>query len=99
MANPYSRPGDAADYLHDDDREHADWYAGITSDPEARLFDEHAVDQEGSWAYAECLNDDVARGAEQLLLELGYQGGPGGGNESSVFVYVYETTVDTCEDC
>jgi hypothetical protein len=100
MANPYSTATAAANYLHEVGRHVAKWYAGITDSPSARLHDEHLVDEHrDEWAYCECIDDDVARDAPRMLLSWGYQGGPGGGSEASVFVYVYKVSASTCEDC
>lgn len=86
-------------FLDEAYRQRAGWYAGITNDPEARLFVEHRVDEDGDHAWADCVDDSVAREAEKMLHDLGYEGGSGGGNEDSIYVYVYRITDDTCEDC
>lgn len=100
MASSYSIPIWAARKLHETSRHTGKWYAGITDHPPARLFDEHRVDEHrGFWAWVKCTSIDVARDAEHLLLDAGYQGGPGGGHDGSVFVYVYKITPYTCETC
>ncbi|MBE7480593.1 MAG: hypothetical protein HS104_11505 [Polyangiaceae bacterium] len=100
MASPYSIAIWAARKLHEQGRHASKWYAGITDHPPARLFDEHGVDEHRDlWAWVQCTSADVAREAERFLLAAGYQGGPGGGHDGSVFVYVYRITPDTCETC
>ena len=76
-----------------------DWYAGITCDPERRLFDEHKVDKNDARSYIaiETSNADVARKAEAKLLGSGFDGGPGGGEDDCVFVYAYLKTASTEE--
>ena len=67
------------------------WYVGIARDPEHRLFVGHNVNKEfGVWIYTKCYSDTSAREVEQALIKnLKTKGGPGGGDDSSVFVYAY----------
>ena len=75
-----------------------DWYVGITEDPRRRLFTEHNVDEAGGhWIYRECDSAQSARAIEKHFLNLGMQGGPGGGDNDAVYVYVYRTTPETRE--
>ena len=68
------------------------WYVGIADDPQRRLFAEHNVKKEvGPWIYRKCYNDTSAREVEQVLIKnLKTQGGPGGGDDSTIYVYAYE---------
>jgi hypothetical protein len=69
---------------------YSNWYAGITSDWEKRLFTEHSVPREDYWWIArQCFTDTDARAVEKALIELGCIGGGGGGDKTSVFVYAY----------
>jgi len=70
-------------------RAYKDWYCGIASDPKERLFTEHNVPKENGWIYRQCNNDTDARKVEKALIELGCDGAPGGGDETSVYVYAY----------
>ncbi len=71
----------------------SDWYAGISSDPEGRLFDDHGVDKaSNSWAYMGCESGALARIVEKRFLDAGCDGGLGGGDADSRFVYVYLKT-------
>jgi hypothetical protein len=66
------------------------WYCGITSDWEDRLFTEHNVPRKDYWRIArQCYKHEDARTVEKDLCELGCDGGPGGGDETTVYVYAY----------
>ena len=69
---------------------YSSWYAGIASDWRNRLFEEHQVPQKGYWYIArQCFNDTDARNVEQALLKLGCDGGGGGGDHTTLYVYAY----------
>ena len=77
---------------------YANWYVGVASDPESRLFNDHKVGKYW-WIYKECLSSDAARRVEDYFLNnLGTDGGPGGGDENSTFVYAYHKTSETNEE-
>lgn len=67
------------------------WYVGIADNPQRRLFTEHNVKKEvGPWIHRKCYSDTSAREVEQALIKnLKTQGGPGGEDDSTVFVYAY----------
>lgn len=66
------------------------WYVGIATDPEARLFNDHNVDREkGAWIYERAQSSRIARQVEQAYLKTGHDGGTGGGDDDSVFVYAF----------
>lgn len=66
------------------------WYIDITSDWENRLFNEHQVPIINYWFIArQCYSNADARDVEQALLNLGCDGGRGGGDQSGVYVYAY----------
>lgn len=73
------------------------WYVGITCDPDQCLFEDHNVDKRSlsEWLCVKALNSDAARVAEQALIDLGYDGGTGGGDDSSRFVYAFHKTSST----
>lgn len=78
---------------------YADWYAGIASSPKERLFNDHAVREQGAgWIYADCGTDEAARAIEQYFLSRGCKGGPGGGDYQTKYVYVYKVAPHTCEN-
>ena len=65
------------------------WCCGITSDVKGRLT-VHGMPPEEYWSHScECKNAEDAREVEKMLLDLGCDGGMGGGDEKSVFVYAY----------
>jgi len=66
------------------------WYCGIASDWENRLFNEHQVPRENYWWIAlQCYTNGDARAVEKALLGLGCDGGIGGGDQTTVYVYAY----------
>ena len=72
------------------------WYAGITSDVKQRLFTEHKVPEKNAWRiHRQCADDIDSRKVEADLLELGCDGGDGGGDSSAVYVYAYLKTSQT----
>ena len=67
-----------------------DWYCGIASNWVSRLLEDHQVPKEGHpYIASQCYTSDDARNVENALLELGCDGAPGGGDKTSVYVYVY----------
>lgn len=77
---------------------YSSWYAGIASNPKERLFSDHNVSEEnGSYIARSAGSAMAARRIEQYLLELGFNGGPGGGDASTIHVYVYIITNSTVE--
>ena len=49
------------------------------------------------WIYCPADNIRTARMVEKYFLDLGMQGGDGGGNDNSTIVYCYEVTKFTWE--
>lgn len=76
---------------------HKDWYVGIATDPEKRLFSDHNVDKNSSWIYVEATNEKVARFAERILVRSHHFQGDTGGGDAPEAVYAYEITSDTRE--
>ena len=72
------------------------WYVGIASDIKQRLFSDHNVGTQ-NWIWREAFSADDARAIEKYFHQLGCQGGPGGGDESTRFVYAYLITATTKE--
>lgn len=86
------------------------YYVGITDDPYRRLFTDHAVakindkcirelsdcaKETKNWIYLNVHSDAVARSVENYFLEKGLQGGPKGGSDASVWVYIFLLTNST----
>jgi len=72
------------------------WYAGITQDVNQRLFGYHNVsEQNGIWIFRRAINVEHTRSAEKALLDLGCDGGDGGGDRDAVYVYCYLKTAGT----
>ena len=83
-----------------DIREHTDkegsgyrnWYCGITDDPDQRLFNDHNVPRgEGKawWIKRNTGSEQNARDTESYLVRLGFDGGGGGGDHTTIHVYAY----------
>ncbi len=69
---------------------HSDWYCGIASNIEDQLFYDHNVSRENDlWVDSECESSGTARAVRKALLELGCDGGRGGEDEDSIYVYAY----------
>ncbi len=78
---------------------YSDWYVGIATDPKDRLFNNHNVDEKnGVWIYREAEDSSFARGIEDYFVNtLKTDGGTGGGDCSSQYVYAYKKTSYTNE--
>ncbi len=72
------------------------WYIGITSDINQRLFVEHQVHENGDvWIYTPADSNEIARSVEKYFVDLGCDGGTGGGDNSSKTVYSYKKNLHT----
>jgi hypothetical protein len=68
----------------------ASWYVGIAADPRSRLFNDHSVcEKEDAWIYRQAVSSDAARETEKAYLDTGHDGGPGGGDDDTTYVYAY----------
>ena len=77
---------------------HSAWYVGISSDPNDRLLSGHnATSEHNAALYWDATNEETARVIEDHFLDKGCQGGTGGGDASSRYVYVYKVTSLTRE--
>ncbi len=74
------------------------WYVGIASNPQQRLFSDHRVPRTGAWwIYRLALNHHDARGIESAYHAAGCSGGPGGGDCETCYVYAYVKTPQTSQ--
>lgn len=74
------------------------WYVGVTSDIEQRLFGYHQVPRQNHWyIWKRTFSDDDARNIEAAYHRAGCQGAGGGGGAGAVFVYAYVITSGTVE--
>ena len=72
------------------------WYVGIASDINNRLCGDHGVHRTNDvWIYRPAVNAAHARSAEAMLIRHGHDGGSGGGDHQSVFVYAFRKTPNT----
>lgn len=75
---------------------YSSWYAGVTQNAHQRLFNAHNVSQQnGAWIWVPTVSSMAARSVEKALLELGCDGGTGGGDDDAVYVYAYRKTSST----
>lgn len=87
-------------HIHECGGQYSNWYVGIASDPKERLFTEHNVSEKnGAWIYREAENSSAAREVEEYFVNtLETDGGPGGGDSSTKYVYAYKKTSYTNEN-
>lgn len=84
------------DYVRECGGYFSSWYIGIAEDPKDRLFNEHNVSESnGNWIYQPTSSSATARNIEQYFLDLGMDGGSGGGDYSSKAVYCYRKKYST----
>jgi hypothetical protein len=87
---------DIQNYIKKEGSSYKQWYVGITNDVDRRLFGEHNVNKEvGWWIFSGAASDTIARRIEQYFLNLGCDGGPGGGDKTANIVYAYKKTSTT----
>jgi len=66
------------------------FYVGITDNPVCRLNFDHNIGQANPYLFMETTINETARMIEKYFLDQKCDGGDGGGNEGSVFVYIYK---------
>jgi hypothetical protein len=72
------------------------WYVGITGDVEKRLFGEHNVHRtQHKWIHGQAMSAETARAVEAALIELGFDGGGGGGDHTAIHVYAFRQDLGT----
>jgi len=77
---------------------YAAWYVGVASDPRARLFRDHNVDEKrDAWIYRDCRSDSAARQVEAHFLRVGCGGAAGGGDRQSRYAYAYKVSGHSVE--
>jgi len=86
---------DILNHIHKNSTDSDYWYVGITKDIEERLFTFHNVTS--CYIYRQAPSSKIAREIETYFLELGADGGSGGGDDDSSFVYAYKITNNTKE--
>ncbi len=87
------------EYIENCGGNYSSWYVGIATSPKNRLFEDHNVDEKNDrWIYVLANSSDIAREIEKYFIEkLGTDGGTGGGDDSSKYVYAYKKTSSTKE--
>ena len=72
------------------------WYVGITEDAERRVFEEHGVEKgKDPYIWRTATSSAVARDIEKYFLDLGCDGGTGGGDADAEIVYAYKKSSRT----
>lgn len=91
MANDNSTIiGEIVNFIGKNGGSPSSWYVGVASDPKKRLG-EHGVRETDTWIYREAESASSARAIETFFLErIKTDGGTGGGDASSRFVYAYK---------
>lgn len=84
-------------YIQKEGSQYSSWYIGIASNPRERLFSDHQVQEENSWwIFREAFSSQSARKVEKYIIEnYGTDGGFGGGDENTKYVYAYKKTNTT----
>lgn len=85
-------------YIQQNGGSPSNWYVGIASDIQQRLFGDHNVSQNGMFIYDNAQTEENARAVEKYLIEsLKTKGDTGGGDNSTTWVYAYLITAQTRE--
>jgi hypothetical protein len=72
------------------------WYVGIAKDVEQRLFGEHKVNRNSpDWIWRQASTAQHARLAETMLINRGHDGGSGGGDHTTTYVYAFRKVLGT----
>lgn len=75
-----------------------DYYVGITDNIPERLHGFHQVPEKGHWfKWCKADTEQIARDVEKHYLDKGMDGGAGGGDEDTIYVYCYEIGPNTRE--
>jgi len=83
-------------YIRKHGGRYSEWYAGIASDARGRLFNDHNVSENGdAWIYSDCGSATAARSVEENFLQKGCDGGTGGGDSTTKYVYAYKKNAHT----
>lgn len=86
-------------YILQEDGDFNNWYVGIATSPRERLFTDHNVNEKVSpWIFREAFGSFIARKVEEYFVDtLGTDGGTGGGDATTKYVYAYLKTSSTKE--
>lgn len=75
---------------------YSEFWIGIATDPVDRLTKGHGVDGTTPWIYWNTpLHTDAVRQIEKFFLSKGAKGGPGGGDNSTCYIYAYKISPKT----
>jgi|SRR3989338_1012944 len=84
-------------YINSNGGPYSAWYVGIASNPTERLFTDHNANKDyGQWIYRDAGSSSEARKIEDYFINtIGTDGGTGGGDYSTRYVYAYKKTTIT----
>ena len=75
---------------------YSDWYVGITEDAKRRVFEGHGIEKgKDPYIWRTAVSSKVAREIEKHFLDLGCDGGTGGGDADAEIVYSYKKSSRT----
>jgi len=96
--NPNAIIGDIDAHIQKSGVTNPNWYVGVTSDIEARLFGDRRVPRENyCWICRRATSSDQARAVEDAYRRAGCKGSGGGGDDTAFYVYAYVITSQTAE--
>ena len=77
--------------------DYSEWYVGITRDIKFRLFGDHNVHEDDDlWIFCHAYSNEAARKVESYFVNiLDTDGGTGGGDEDTTYVYAYKKSLHT----
>ena len=79
-------------------KSYSQFYVGIAADPIDRLRNGHSVNETIPHIYwNQPVHTDHIRSLEKYFLNKGTQGGPGGGDNNTKYIYAYLITNSTIE--
>jgi hypothetical protein len=85
-----------AAHIADRGGSYSDWYVGITENAKRRLFEEHGVEKEkDKYISRTATSSSLARLVEKYFLDLGCDGGSGGGDDDADIIYAYKKSSRT----
>lgn len=87
------------EYIRENGQYYPEWYVGIATDPDDRMFSGHGVDSgSGIWIYWDIpQHTSIVRMIEKYFIKKGARGGSGGGDDDTQYIYAYKITPQTRE--
>jgi hypothetical protein len=87
-----------SDHISKQGSSRSSWYVGIASNVKQRLHGDHNVPEKNYWfIWRKAESSSHARAIEKAFLDWGCDGGSGGGDSQTTFVYAYLKSGSTRE--